>query len=147
MRMFRQVQRGHGQTVDLVHRRHHQAGVVHIPGPIEEAFRSSGEDRPATVQHVNAVRPAVCQVDIVSGDDDRHPLLVELVGQLHDLAHHVGVQTGGRLVHHQHLGAHGQRAGEGYALALPERQLLRGSLSHLAQAGQRERLFRPLVHL
>ena len=60
------------------------------------------------------------------GDDKhRQPLLGQLAHDGQHLAHHLGVQRGGRLVKQQYLGLHGQRAGNRHTLLLPAGKLAR----------------------
>ena len=58
-----------------------------------------------------------------------------------------GIERGQRLVEQQHLGTHHQAAGEGDALALPARHLVRLAILESTQADQLERLAHPLVTL
>src|SRR6476659_393186 len=74
-------------------------------------------DELAQVEERSVVRDASRLLHGVGHDDDR-VLLLELVDQLLDLGRGDGVESGRWLVHQQHLGLHGQRAGDAEPLLL-----------------------------
>ena len=62
---------------------------------------------------------------LVGHHDHRQPVGCQLAHNAQHLAHHLGVQRGGRLVKQQHLRLHRQGAGDRHALLLPAGKLAR----------------------
>ena len=62
---------------------------------------------------------------IMRDHHDGHPALVQLMAHAHKACSAAGVEHGGSLVEHEHLGVHGQHAGDGDALFLSAGQGVR----------------------
>ena len=115
--------------------------------------RSSLEQRCRVVGSIGFVfyDLAVAETDDASGEigdvvfvcdqDDGDALAVELLQQGHDLDAGVGVEGAGRLVGQNQLRIIDQRAGDGYPLLLPPRELRRVMVHALRESYLRQALF------
>ena len=72
---------------------------------------------------------------------------VQPVDGLHHLLPAPGVQHGGGLVQDDAVGAHGHHPGDGHPLLLPARQVVRGALAQLVDAGHLHGVVDAAAHL
>ena len=85
--------------------------------------------------HVDRVAEVDGLVDVVRDEDDRAPVLLPDLGQEPLRARPgEGVERAERLVHEQHVGVVGERAGDGDALLHPARELARVGAGELGEA-------------
>src|SRR6056297_529853 len=94
----------------------------------------------AVVQHDAAVAHAADQVQVVRGDHQRHPHIVEALEQAHGLQREFRIEVAGGLVGDQQRGAADDGAGDAHPLLLAAGQrlghlLLPAQQAHLIQRG------------
>ena len=87
--------------------------------------RVAGLDDHAAVHEHQLVADLAGEADLVRHDDHRHAVDGEVAHHLEHLADQLRVERGGRLVEQHELRLHGQRPGDGDALLLAARQLVR----------------------
>ena len=140
---------------------HHQCGVaerdgeprrqVAPPVPAQVADRDApaaghGHPRGAVlldqaVADVDVARHAGHQLLVVRREEEGDlPLLVQLDHQVEDPRRRLGVEVGGRLVGEHEDRARDERAGDGHALALPARELVRRVAGEVGEPDVGERL-------
>jgi hypothetical protein len=139
---------------------HEHPGAEQRPGPLHRGRRGQGQldllgadaalelvgaaggDHPAAVEHRDPVGQPVGLLQVLRGEEDRHPGPDQLADDVPDRLPAARVQPGGRLVQEQHLRpgdqAHGQvhlaahAAGEG----LHPARRVRGQLEQFQQLGR-----------
>ena len=97
---------------------------------LQRIAERSIEDFPPRFQHHDAARQSGDHVEIVGDQDQR---AAQLLKTGHELVAAFGVQTGGRLIEHQHFRLHRQHARNGDPTLLAARERKRGAI---AQRGQ-----------
>ena len=76
-------------------------------------------------------------------DHDNEAVAAELLQDIHDLDRGLGIEGAGGLVGEDDLGVVNDGAGDGHALHLPARELVRPLAQVLAEAHAPKRLLRP----
>ena len=90
---------------------------------LKQGFRRALLDQLAGFHKEHPAADLLGEAHLVRDDDHRHAAAGELLHDLEHLAHHLGVEGGGRLVEEHDLGLHHQRAHDGDALLLPAGEL------------------------
>ena len=85
-----------------------------------------------------------CLFHEVRDEQNGHALGVQLMDDLQNIAAPLGIQHGRRLIEDDHLGVHGQGAGDGNALLLAAREHMRSALLILLHAHHLQRLLHAL---
>ena len=128
-----QLKRGEGRDGQL------KAAVEQLAGVTEHLVRRSLKHNLAGTQHHHAVgREGL--IHEVGDVNDGGARLVQVAKHTHDAAAAADVEHGARLIEHEHVGVHGQRARDGDALLLAAREASRvglsiGTESHTPQLG------------
>ena len=87
------------------------------------------------------------EAHLVGGDDHRHAAGPQVAHDVEDLTDELGVERRGDLVEKHHVGVHRQGPGDGDALLLPARQLVRIGHRLEPEAEAVEQPHRPLGDL
>ena len=95
----------------------------------------------------DAVAHLAGKAHLVGHDDHGHTFLCQLLHDVQDLADHLRVQGGGRLVEEHELGLHGQGANDGDALLLAAGELVGVGVGLLHQVHALQQLHGQLVGL
>ena len=134
-----------GECGDL---RRSQAERRELVDRAEHLGRRSLQHDPTGVEHDDPVGEASQGLDVMLGDDDRHPCVpIEPVGD----GEHVGrpgwIQVRRRLVHDQHPRLHREHGGDRHSLLLATRQGQRRALLEPDEPDRRQRAIDAARHL